>query len=67
MFTDPSGVILMTRRCSTRAAFSNGNMKICGTDMPVFLYDNYRYNPEDPEEGLFQGPFLVCVSPYLLH
>jgi hypothetical protein len=32
--------------------------------MPVFLYDDYVYNPEDPEEGLFQGPFLVCVSTY---
>jgi hypothetical protein len=47
---------------SMRAAFNNGNMKIRGFDMPVFLYDDYAYNPEDPEEGLFQGPFLVCVS-----
>ena len=31
--------------------------------MPVFLYEGYAYNPEDPEEGLFRGAFLVCVSP----
>jgi hypothetical protein len=33
-----------------------------GTQMPVFLYEDYKYNPEDPEEGLFRGAFLVCVS-----
>jgi len=47
-----------------RATYNRGNMKIWGTDMPVFLYDNYMYNPKDPEAGLFKGPFLVCVRPY---
>jgi hypothetical protein len=49
-----------------RAAFNNGDLKIWGTDMPIFLYNNYTYNPNDPEEGLFRGPFLVCVSAYSL-
>lgn len=42
---------------------NTGILKIWGTDMPVFLYDDYMYNPDDPEDGLFKGPFLVCISP----
>ena len=51
---------------SARAVFHAGIKQICGTDMPVFLYDDYTYNPEDPENGLFQGPFLVCVGSFNL-
>jgi hypothetical protein len=51
---------------STRDAFNTGVLQIRGSDMPTFLYDDYAYNPNDPEEGLFRGPFLVCVSAYLL-
>ena len=47
-----------------RHAFNNGDLQIRGVDMPTFLYKDYNYNPDDPEEGLFQGPFLVCVSAY---
>jgi len=46
---------------SVRAAFNDGVLKIWGEYMPVFLYNDYTYNPDDPEEGLFQGAFLVCV------
>ena len=35
--------------------------------MPTFLYEDYTYNPEDPEEGLFRGSFLVCVSSDVSH
>jgi hypothetical protein len=49
---------------SVRAAFNNSVLTIWGTDMPVFLYDDYTYNPDNPEEGLFRGQFLVCVSAY---
>jgi hypothetical protein len=48
---------------STRARYLSGIFSIWGTDMPVFLYEDYTYNEEDPEEGLFRGSFLVCVSP----
>jgi hypothetical protein len=51
----------------TRAAFLSGTFTIWGSDMPVFLYEDYTYNQEDPEEGLFRGPFLVCVSPDIFH
>jgi hypothetical protein len=47
---------------STRAAYISGILTIWGVDMPVFLYEDYTYNPKDPKEGLFRGPFLVCVS-----
>ena len=46
--------------------FISGVFAIWGTNMPVFLYENYIYNDEDPEEGLFRGAFLVCVSPVVL-
>jgi hypothetical protein len=39
---------------------------IAGFQMPVFLYKDYTYNPEDPKESLFRGTFLVCVSPHSL-
>lgn len=51
----------------TRAAFLSGDFMIWGVDLPVFLYEDYTYNQEDPEEGLFRGAFLVCVSPDMFH
>ena len=51
---------------SVRAGFLSGIYPISGFDMPVFLYEDYTYDPEDPEEGLFRGAFLVCVSPFYL-
>jgi hypothetical protein len=47
---------------SVRDEFNTRVLKIWGRDMPTFLYEDYMYNPNDPEEGLFRGPFLVCVS-----
>ena len=36
-----------------------------GYKMPVFLYNKYKYDPEDPDKGLFQSMYLVCVSEYM--
>ncbi len=33
-----------------------------GYNMPVFLYAEYDYDPEDPDKGLFWSAFLVCVG-----
>jgi hypothetical protein len=52
---------------SMQAAYLSGEFPIMGCHMPVFLYEDYTYNHEDPEEGLFQGAFLVCVRPQLLY
>jgi len=38
---------------STRAMYYAGTNKIWGTDMLVFLYKDYKYNPDNPEKGLF--------------
>jgi hypothetical protein len=52
---------------SARAGYISGIFPVWGIDMPVFLYEDYKYNPEDPEEGLFRGAFLVCVSPDIFY
>lgn len=60
-----TGCLLILRDVSSMGeVFNNGVLKIWGTKMPIFLYKNHMYNPDNPEEGLFQGLFLVCVSPY---
>jgi len=51
--------------CSSRGYFNSGRIQIMGYDMPVFLYHKYKYDPEDPDKGLFQSAFLVCVSGYM--
>jgi hypothetical protein len=33
--------------------------------MPVFLYFEYKYDPENPDNGLFRSAYLVCVSGYM--
>ena len=34
--------------------------------MPVFVYEDYMYDREDPDEGLFRIFILVCVSHTIL-
>jgi len=46
-------------------SFNTGYNRIMGYDMPLFLYCEYKYDPEDPEKGLFRSSFLVCVSEYM--
>ncbi|KAI0269694.1 hypothetical protein BGY98DRAFT_937693 [Russula aff. rugulosa BPL654] len=41
-----------------RAGYLSGTLMITSTEMPLFLYENYMYKPDDPEEGLFQGTYL---------
>ena len=33
-----------------------------GDQWPLFLYADYRYDPEDPWNGLFRSAVLVSVS-----
>ncbi len=47
------------------ADFDCGEKRIVGYNMPVFLYDEYEYDPKDPDKGLFRSGFLVCVSGYM--
>ncbi|KAN0128660.1 hypothetical protein V8E53_013479 [Lactarius tabidus] len=38
-----------------------GKLKITAAKMPVILYEEYQYDPADPEKGLFRSSFLICV------
>src|ERR1700690_3856224 len=35
---------------------------VTGDQWPIFLYNEYRYDPEDPWSGLFRSTLLVSVS-----
>ena len=37
-------------------------MLIPGNQWPIFLYAGYRYNLEEPWNGLFRSSLLVSVS-----
>lgn len=50
------------------AKLANGKVRIEATDWPSFLYDPTKADPDDVEQGLFTGDFLlnVCHHFYLL-
>lgn len=35
---------------------------VTGDQWPIFVYAGYTYDPEDPWNGLFRSPLLVCVN-----
>ena len=40
----------------------NGEIVVCGDQWPLFLYADYRYDPEDPWNSLFCSALLVSVG-----
>ena len=44
----------------------NSQIQVTGDQWPVFLYADYRYNPEDPWNGLLWGGILVSVDLIIL-
>jgi hypothetical protein len=40
----------------------SGEMVVSGDQWPVFLYNGYNYDPEDPWNGLFRSSLLVSAS-----
>jgi hypothetical protein len=40
----------------------SGEMAVAGDHWPIFLYQGYSYDQEDPWNGLFQSSLLVSVS-----
>lgn len=40
-------------------------MAVGGDQWPIFLYQGYIYDPEDPWNGLLRSTVLVSVSPLL--
>ena len=46
----------------------SGELAVSGDQWPLFLYQGYDYNPEDPWNGLFKSTLLVYVcDSYLIH
>lgn len=46
---------------SVKDKLKSGEMMVAGDEWPVFLYEAYRYDPEDPWKGLFRSSLLVTV------
>ncbi len=38
-----------------------GDININAFDWPIFCYDESKYDPQNPKQGLLQGHFLLCV------
>ncbi|KAG2103042.1 hypothetical protein BD769DRAFT_1630920 [Suillus cothurnatus] len=45
----------------TKTKLRSGKIIVTGDQWPLFLYADYRYDPEDPWNGLFQSALLVCA------
>jgi hypothetical protein len=41
---------------------TSSEMVVSGAQWPIFLYDGYEYDPEDPRKGLFKSNILIYVS-----
>lgn len=46
----------------TKEKLRNGELAEWGAQLPIFLYQEYSYNPEDPWKGLFRSSLLVNVN-----
>jgi hypothetical protein len=48
--------------CRIKEKLRSGEMAVAGDQWPIFLYQGYVYDPEDPWNGLSQSSLLVSVS-----
>ena len=46
----------------TRENLRCGRLHASGDQWPIFLYQDCRYNPDDPWNGLLRGAIIVSVS-----
>lgn len=46
---------------SVKKDLRSGQRKVPGEHWPTFVYENYRYDPTEPWQGLFRGHLLVLV------
>lgn len=51
---------------SIKEGLRSGELAISGDQWPLFLFASYKFNPEEPWQGLFRSSLLICVSFYLL-
>lgn len=47
--------------CSVKQGLRSGELAVSGDQWPLFLFAGYKFNPEDPWDGLFRSTLLVCV------
>ena len=40
----------------------SGELSVAGDQWPIFLYNSYKYDEDDPWKGLLQSSLLVKVS-----
>jgi hypothetical protein len=45
----------------TEEKLRDGEIIVSGNQLPIFIYQGYYYNPEDPRNGLFGSSLLVSV------
>jgi hypothetical protein len=41
----------------------NGTMMVTGLQWPIFLYQDYKYDTEEPWDGLLHSTLLIKVCP----
>jgi hypothetical protein len=46
----------------TKERLRSGEMTVSGDQWPIFIYQGYNYDSEDPWNGLFRSSLLVSVS-----
>ena len=45
----------------TKVKLRSSELVVSGEQWPIFLYENYTYDPEDPWRGLLRSALLVKV------
>ena len=45
-----------------RRKLANGEIEVSGDQWPLLLYEDQRYDPDEPWDGLFRCKLLVSVS-----
>jgi hypothetical protein len=45
----------------TKEKLRNGEIIVSGDQLPLFIYQSYHYDPEDPWNGLLRSSLLVSV------
>ena len=47
---------------SVKQKLRSGEILVSGNQWPIFLYANYKFDPEEPWKGLLKSSILVSVS-----
>ena len=52
---------------SVKQKLRSGEISVSGDQWPIFLYANYKFDPEEPWKGLLKSSILVSVSVVWYH